>query len=306
MAEITVTSFNAKKFSRVGIKTDAVSLTLTKYAMSKQRGIQFLFPAYADMPARGLNVNADHRFADMGFKYEWEINETYKLLIAQAADSAGNYSLYSGYVFLPRENKWKLIGTCKIEGRWNTIQQPAFYYYNWGKEEMKVNTGQVWIQRSNGSWKNLKDENLPPPVINLYGHIDSIAQRQKDIKTIEDAVASGKIDVKENEQGVYYTMMKEGTGRQVTVNDTVTVFYKGYLFANDSVFDQTKDKPATFPLKRLIRGWQIGVPLCRVGGKIKLVIPSDLAYSIRTRAAKIPPNSILVFEIEVLEAKALQ
>ena len=62
-------------------------------------------------------------------------------------------------------------------------------------------------------------------------------------------------------------------------------------------------KPATFPLNRLIKGWHIGVPLCKVGGKIKLVIPSGLGYSVRTRAAKIPPNSILVFEIEVLDAK---
>ena len=100
--------------------------------------------------------------------------------------------------------------------------------------------------------------------------------------------------------------MKEGTGKQVSVNDTVVAYYKGYLFNDGLVFDQTKDKPATFSLKRLIRGWQIGLPLCNVGGKIKLVIPSDLAYSIRTRAAKIPPNSILVFEIEVVEVKSPQ
>jgi FKBP-type peptidyl-prolyl cis-trans isomerase len=53
-------------------------------------------------------------------------------------------------------------------------------------------------------------------------------------------------------------------------------------------------------------GWQIGVPLCKVGGKIKIIIPSNLGYSIRTRSAKIPPNSVLVFEIEVLDAKAPQ
>jgi len=75
------------------------------------------------------------------------------------------------------------------------------------------------------------------------------------------------------------------------------------LFSDGTVFDQAKDKPATFPLKRLIRGWQIAAPLVKVGGKIKIVIPSGLAYSIRTRAAKIPPNSILVFEIEVVDAK---
>ena len=78
------------------------------------------------------------------------------------------------------------------------------------------------------------------------------------------------------------------------------------MFKDGSVFDETKDKPATFPLKRLIMGWQIGVPLCKVGGKIKIIIPSNLGYSIRTRAAKIPPNSILVFEIEVVDAKAPQ
>ena len=100
--------------------------------------------------------------------------------------------------------------------------------------------------------------------------------------------------------------LKEGNGRQVSVNDTVTVYYKGYLLKDGSIFDQTKDKPATFPLKRLIMGWQIGVPLCKVGGKIKIIIPSNLAYSIRTRGAKIPPNSILVFEIEVVDAKAPQ
>ena len=100
--------------------------------------------------------------------------------------------------------------------------------------------------------------------------------------------------------------MKEGTGKQVSVNDTVVAYYKGYLLKDGSVFDETKDKPAIFPLNRLIKGWQIGVPLCKVGGKIKLIIPSNLGYSIRTRAAKIPPNSILVFEIEVVDAKSPQ
>ncbi|HEV7781658.1 MAG TPA: FKBP-type peptidyl-prolyl cis-trans isomerase, partial [Chitinophagaceae bacterium] len=135
---------------------------------------------------------------------------------------------------------------------------------------------------------------------------DSVSQRQIDLTLIQDAIAKGATDVKENSEGIYYTIMKEGTGRAVLVTDTVVAYYKGYLFSDGLIFDQTKDKPATFPLKRLIRGWQIGVPLCKVGGKIKLVIPSDLAYSVRTRAAKIPPNSILVFEIEVVEARSAQ
>ncbi|MEQ1678278.1 MAG: FKBP-type peptidyl-prolyl cis-trans isomerase, partial [Chitinophagaceae bacterium] len=172
----------------------------------------------------------------------------------------------------------------------------------------KGNTGeatvaQVWCQRNTGSWKNMNTDASSAPVVNLLSHMDSLVQLQAEKIQIEKAIADGTTDVKENVEGVYYAMIKEGTGLPVTVNDTVTVHYKGYLFTDGSVFDETKEKPATFPLKRLIRGWQIGVPLCKVGGKIKLVIPSSMAYSIRTRAAKIPPNSILVFEIEVLDTK---
>ncbi len=302
MAEVNVQSYNEKKDFRLGIKTDAVSLML----LSGRRGSRFCFYTKANLNNinRGINTGFDVKDWGVTFKYNWKTNETYKLLISQATDSASNLSIYSGYVFLPRENKWKFIGSCKMEGSWNTIQQPAITSYRPKKQSMFFSIGQVWCQRQNGSWRNMKQETAPNPSINLFGHIDSVQQRQIDIKKIEDAIASRKTDVRDNVEKVYYKIMKEGTGRLVSVNDTVVAYYKGYLFANDSVFDQTRDNPATFPLWRLIRGWQIGVPLCKVGGKIKLVIPSDLAYSIRTRSAKIPPNSILVFEIEVVDVKS--
>ena len=303
MAEINVQAITGKKEMFAGIKTDAVKLSLESDKNEKQ--IVFEFPKSAKVMATGLNVDADEK-GEIEFKYNWSVNETYKLLIAQATDSAENFSLYTGYAWLPKENKWKLIGTCKIEGRWNTIQSPATFFSAGKKRKMQTAFGAVWCQRSNGSWKNMKADMQPSPIINLFGHIDSVQQRQMDKKQIEDAIAYGKTDAKNNKEGIYYTMIKEGTGRLVSVNDTVVAYYKGYLFDNGLVFDQTKDKPATFPLKRLIKGWQIGVPLCKVGGKIKLVIPSDLGYSIRTRAAKIPPNSILVFEIEVVDVKQSQ
>jgi FKBP-type peptidyl-prolyl cis-trans isomerase len=81
------------------------------------------------------------------------------------------------------------------------------------------------------------------------------------------------------------------------------VHYKGWLYSNGNVFDETKEKPATFPLSRLIKGWQTGLIECRVGGKIRLFIPSGSAYGIRTFSPNIPPNSILVFDVEVLEVK---
>lgn len=302
IAEINVQAINTKKEVFAGIKTDVVKLSLE--ADKKEKEIVFEFPVSAKVLAKGLQVKADEK-GEISFPYNWALNETYKLLLAVATDSAENFSLYSGYVWLPKENKWKLIGTCKISGQWNTIENPATYFSSGKKENIQTTIGQVWLQRSNGSWKNMKVDDQPAPVINLFPHIDSGQQREIDIKFIEEAIVIKKTDAKEKMDGIYYTMIKEGTGRQVSVNDTVVAYYKGYLFTDGLVFDQTKDKPATFPLKRLIKGWQIGVPFCKVGGKIKLVIPSDLAYSIRTRAAKIPPNSILVFEIEVVDVKPL-
>ncbi|MES1223599.1 MAG: DUF3472 domain-containing protein, partial [Bacteroidota bacterium] len=120
------------------------------------------------------------------------------------------------------------------------------------------------------------------PVINLYNNVDSAAQAAIDRQIIFDAVAMGKLDTTGSKEGVYYKTLKEGNGSNVTVSDTVAAYYKGALL-NGDVFDETKDKPASFPLNRLIKGWQIGLPLCRVGGKIRLIIPSGLAYSIRAR-----------------------
>ncbi len=300
MAEINVQAVTAKKFFSTGIKTDAVWLSLSDH--KGKRHIQFSFPMYSKKMAVGEGVSHWPK-GSFDFKYNWATGTTYKLLIAVATDSAGNFSLYSGYAWLPEANKWKLIGTCKIDGRWNTIQAPASFTRKHESNTGEATVAQVWCQRNTGSWKNMNPDALAAPVINLLSHVDSLGQLQAEKMQIEKAIADGTTDVKENTEGVYYKMIKEGSGPFVTVNDTVTVHYKGYLFTDGTVFDETKEKPATFPLKRLIRGWQIGIPLCKVGGKIKLVIPSSMAYSIRTRAAKIPPNSILVFEIEVLDTK---
>ncbi|MBL7746342.1 MAG: FKBP-type peptidyl-prolyl cis-trans isomerase [Chitinophagaceae bacterium] len=301
LADVEVRAVKGRKEVITGIQTDMVRLYLETEKDEKE--VVFEFPDDAVVAAKGKDVDPDEK-GELEWEYNWSLNEVYKLLIATANDSAGNFAVYSGYIFLPKENKWKLIGTCRISGQWRTIQQPSFFYSAGKKNAADAVSSQVWCQRNNGSWKNMLNTESKSPMVNLMSHMDSISQYQTERAFIEKAIADGTTDAKENAEGIYYTILKEGTGRQVSVDDTVTVYYKGYLFANGAVFDQTKEKPATFPLKRLIRGWQIGIPLCKAGGKIKLVIPSALAYSIRTRAAKIPPNSILVFEIEVLDAKA--
>lgn len=299
LADIRVEAVNSRKEVQAGIRTDLVTLVLE--ADKKEKEIVFEFPKTAPQVAIGVDV--ENEKGELSWKYDWQLNETYKLLLAVATDSAGNFLLYSGYVWLPAQGKWKLIGTCKISGQWNTIKQPGSFFTAGKKQPVTASISNPWAQRQNGSWRKLDGEAMPNPVVMLPSHIDSVAQYQLDIRRIEDAIASGKTDVKENVEGVYYKILNPGTGRQVSIDDTVVVYYKGYIFPDGEIFDQTKDKPATFPLKRLIRAWQIGIPLLKTGGKIKLVIPSALAYSIRTRAAKIPPNSILVFEVEVVDAK---
>ena len=303
MADVTVNAVLTKKEVFTGIRTDNVSLTLE--ADKNKRELVFSFPKTAAILATGLNVKSGER-GELEFDYNWKLNKAYRLMITIAADSANNFMLYSGYIRLDGENDWKLMGTCKIEGNWKHNIQVATLFADKGKKHLDVSYGEVWCQRRNGSWKNLKENSNSSLVINLLSHVDSLQQLRQEIKWIKENITNGITDVRENVEEVYFKLMHEGTGRQVALTDTVTVHYKGYLFNDGSIFDETKDQPATFPLNRLIRGWQLGVPLCKIGGKIKLVIPSALAYSIRTRSPRIPPNSILVFEVEVVDAKAAQ
>jgi FKBP-type peptidyl-prolyl cis-trans isomerase FkpA len=82
---------------------------------------------------------------------------------------------------------------------------------------------------------------------------------------------------------------------------TVTIHYVG-RFINGRVFDSSRARkePATFPLNRLIKGWQEGVPMMRVGETWSFVIPAAIAYGDRTDRPPIPPGSTLLFEIELI------
>jgi len=104
------------------------------------------------------------------------------------------------------------------------------------------------------------------------------------------------------ESGLQYEVLAAGTGKKATPNDTVTVHYTGSLL-NGNVFDSSVERgePATFALNRVIPGWTEGVALMNVGSKYKLYIPSELGYGAQGAGADIPPNSTLVFEVELLE-----
>jgi len=101
--------------------------------------------------------------------------------------------------------------------------------------------------------------------------------------------------------GLVYKELRAGTGPSPQPTDKVKVHYHGTL-VDGTVFDSSVERgqPASFPLNRVIPGWQEGLQMMKVGGKARLVIPSELAYEDRMMGS-IPPGSTLVFEVELLD-----
>ena len=96
-----------------------------------------------------------------------------------------------------------------------------------------------------------------------------------------------------------------GDGSEVLADATITAHYTGALCADGTIFESSHDSsgPATFGLWQVIEGWTKGVPGMKVGGTRRLVIPSEMAYGGRRASAQIPPNSDLVFDIELVAVK---
>ncbi len=102
------------------------------------------------------------------------------------------------------------------------------------------------------------------------------------------------------ESGLIITEITPGTGASPGATDTVSVHYHGTL-RDGTVFDSSVDRgqPASFPLNRVVKCWTEGLQLMKVGGKSRLVCPSDIAYGDQGRPG-IPPGAVLIFEVELL------
>jgi len=104
------------------------------------------------------------------------------------------------------------------------------------------------------------------------------------------------------EGGVLWRRVEgDGIGPRPTVDDTVTLHYVGTL-VDGTEFDSSvrRGQPATFPLRGLIRAWQLAVPMMAVGDTIEIAVPADMAYGPIGRGP-IPGNATLLFRIELLE-----
>ncbi|MGH7994534.1 MAG: FKBP-type peptidyl-prolyl cis-trans isomerase, partial [Limisphaerales bacterium] len=98
-----------------------------------------------------------------------------------------------------------------------------------------------------------------------------------------------------------YKVIKSGTGESPKLTDTVKVHYQGTL-TDGTIFDSSiqRGQPVSFPVNRVIPGWTEALQLMKVGDKWQLFIPAKLAYGDQSPTAAIPPNSVLIFEVELL------
>jgi FKBP-type peptidyl-prolyl cis-trans isomerase FkpA len=135
--------------------------------------------------------------------------------------------------------------------------------------------------------------------------IQAEAQKQKELAKPYLEKAAKEEGVEKTPSGLIYKQIKAGTGAQAKTSDTVKVHYTG-TFIDGKVFDSSVERgqPVEFPLGQVIPCWTEGVSKMKVGGKAKLICPSELAYGDQGRPPVITGGSTLIFEVELLEIKA--
>ena len=135
--------------------------------------------------------------------------------------------------------------------------------------------------------------------------VEAKAKAEREMKladVIKKAEDESKSKVVKNESGLMYVDLKVGEGETPKTSDKVDVHYTGWL-VDGTKFDSSVDRgtPFTFSLSGgVIKGWLEGVATMKVGGKRKLIIPSDLGYGKRGSPPKIPADATLVFDVELL------
>jgi FKBP-type peptidyl-prolyl cis-trans isomerase FklB len=156
--------------------------------------------------------------------------------------------------------------------------------------------------------QKLKDNEL----VEAFAALQKRAEERM-AKMSEESAAAGKKFLEENAKrkevtttasGLQYEIIKKADGPQPKPTDVVTVHYEGKL-TDGKVFDSSVERgsPIDLPVSGVIPGWVEGLQLMHVGEKVKLYIPSDLAYGAQSPSPMIPANSVLVFDLELLGIK---
>lgn len=155
----------------------------------------------------------------------------------------------------------------------------------------------------------LTDEELKQ----TFFYIQDLAQQKLQIKSIENKKKSVEFleknksitNMKISKSGLQYVILKEGKGKTPTAKSTVKMHYVGTLL-DGTKFDSTYDRnqPLTLKLDQGIKAWSEGLQYMKAGGRYKLYVPPDLGYGPQgSPSSRIPPNSLLVYDIEILDIR---
>lgn len=111
-----------------------------------------------------------------------------------------------------------------------------------------------------------------------------------------------KQGIKTTKSGLQYEVLQQGSGKRPKLNNTVEVHYEGRLI-DGTVFDSSiaRDKPISLQLDQVIKGWQEGLQLMPEGSNYRFYVPAKLAYGELGSGDAIPPNSTLIFDIQLLK-----
>ncbi len=130
-----------------------------------------------------------------------------------------------------------------------------------------------------------------------------LAEEKKKAEAELEKLAQG---FDKTDSGLRYQIIQKGQGKAAEKGKTVSVHYKGQL-SDGTVFDSSykRNEPIDFPLGvgQVIKGWDEGIQLLKVGDKARLVIPSDLGYGPQGAGGVIPPNATLIFDVELMDVK---
>ena len=142
-----------------------------------------------------------------------------------------------------------------------------------------------------------------PKVFSNYFEEKIIAEKELNEKYAKE-LEKLTYGMEQTDSGLYYKITREGSGSFPTKGKNVYVHYRGML-PDGTVFDSSyqRNEPIVFPLGigRVIKGWDEGIALLKKGSSAKLVIPSELAYGSRGAGGVIPPNTSLIFEVELVD-----
>lgn len=154
---------------------------------------------------------------------------------------------------------------------------------------------------------DLSEQEITDTLMALENNIRETMEKQAQDEAAQN-LADGKKFLEDNakregvkvtDSGLQYEVIKEGKGATPTPTDTVQVKYKGTVISGE-VFDEQTD-PISFPLSNIIPGWVEGLQLMKEGSIYKLYIPADLAYGDMAAGPVIKPNSVLIFEVELVK-----